>query len=85
MRSKSDMLQELEAMLHDVFQARAQGAEHMRIVRTHGYIDGFMKALLDAGTASRQELLDIVARQRGLVYGPATREVELDEVESAAA
>lgn len=85
MRSKSEMLRELEAMLREVFEARAQGAEHMRLVRTHGYIDGFMKAMLDAGTATRQELLDVVAKQRGLVYGPATRNVELDEVESAAA
>ncbi len=85
MRSKTDMLRELEAMLHEVFEARARGAEHTRIVRTHGYIDGFMKAMLDAGTVTRQELLEIVARQRGLVYGPATREVEIDEVETAAA
>ncbi len=85
MRSKSDMLQELEAMLRDVFEARARGAEHVKLIRSHGYIDGFMKAMLDSGTASRQELLDLVARQRGLVYGPATRDVELDELESAAA
>lgn len=85
MRSKTEMLRELEGMLREVFEARARGDEHMRLVRTHGYIDGFMKAMLDAGTVSRQELLEIVSKQRGLVYGPATRDVELDEVESAAA
>jgi len=85
MRSKTEMLHELEGMLREVFEARAQGVEHVKIVRRQGYIDGFMKALLDAGTVSRNELLEIVARQRGLVYGPATRDVELDEVESAAA
>ena len=85
MRAKNEMLRELEGMLREVFEARARGVEHMRIVRTQGYIDGFMKALLDSGQASRQELLDLVAQQRGLVYGPSTRDVELDEVESAAA
>ncbi len=85
MRSKNEMLGELSGMLHDVFEARAQGVQHLKIARTQGYIDGYMKALLDGGLASRQEVLDLVARQRGLVYGPPTREVEIDEVESAAA
>ncbi|HQP37651.1 MAG TPA: hypothetical protein PLI95_20845 [Polyangiaceae bacterium] len=85
MRSKSEMLQELETMLHDIFAARTGGMNYSRLARAHGYVDGYMRALLDSGLASKQELLDIVANKRRQVDGPATREIHLDEIESAAA
>jgi hypothetical protein len=85
MRSKAEMLKELETMLHDIFVARTTGMNYSRLARAHGYVDGYMRALLDSGMASKQELLQLVAAKRGEVDGPATREVHLDEVESAAA
>jgi hypothetical protein len=85
MRSKAEMLRELETMLHDIFVARTGGMNYSRLARAHGYVDGYMRALLDSGMASKQELLQLVAAKRGEVDGPATREVHLDEVESAAA
>ena len=85
MRSKVEMLTELETMLHDIFVARTGGMNYSRLARAHGYVDGYMRALLDSGMASKQELLQLVAAKRGEIDGPATREVHLDEVESAAA
>jgi hypothetical protein len=85
MRSKAEMLKELETMLHDIFVARTGGMNYARLARAHGYVDGYMRALLDSGLASKQELLQIVAAKRGEVDGPATREIHLDEIESAAA
>jgi hypothetical protein len=73
--SKVDMLAELRRLLHDVFTARAEGANYNRLARAHGYVDGYMRALLESGECSKQELLELVARERTLVSGPATREV----------
>jgi len=81
-KSKSEMLRELEKMLHDVFAARAAGTTHPRMARAHGYVDGYMKAMLETGMADKKELLGLVARQREKVDGPAT--IDLCPVEAVA-
>jgi hypothetical protein len=73
-KSKEEMLIELRAMLRDVFAAQAAGQVQSRVARAHGYIDGFMRALLDTGIAGKRELLEIVAAEREHVAGPALRE-----------
>lgn len=85
MRSKLDMMNELQAMLRDMFSARAKGVDHARLARAHGYIDGYMRALLETGLATKDELLAMVRDQRQLVDGPSTREVAFEEAETAAA
>jgi hypothetical protein len=77
------MLEELRNMLHDVFVARARGNSHPRMARAHGYVDGYMRALLDGGIASKKELLQLVAEERQVVSGPAT--IELQAVSPARA
>jgi hypothetical protein len=76
MRSKKEMIAELEQMLADVFAARAEGTNYPRLARAHGYVDGYMRALLEGGHCTKQELLTLVARQREKVFGPATSTVE---------
>ena len=73
--SKADMLAELRRLLHDVFVAHTEGANHARLARAHGYVDGYMRALLESGQATKQELLELVALERAKVNGPATREI----------
>ena len=73
--SKAEMLAELRRLLHDIFVARAEGAHYNRLARAHGYVDGFMRALLESGQCTKQELLEIVAMERAAVSGPATREI----------
>jgi hypothetical protein len=73
--SKADMLAELRRLLHDVFVARAEGANYSRLARAHGYVDGYMRALLESGECTKQELLELVAAERANVHGPATREI----------
>lgn len=85
MRSKSEMLAELKTMLHDVFVARAQGTSHPRMARAHGYVDGYMRALLDGGHADKSELLALVAEQREIVSGPATITLHRAEARSVSA
>jgi hypothetical protein len=76
--SKAEMLSELRKMLHDVFVARATGASHPKMTRAHGYVDGYMRALLESGAATKDELLALVAEERAVVSGPATVAVEVD-------
>lgn len=79
MRAKAEMVEELKSMLRDLFAARSEGANYPRLARAHGYVDGYMRALLESGMASKQELLELVARERVRVDGPATEEVSADE------
>ena len=72
--SKADVLRDLETMLKDVLTASESGGSYARMARAHGYVDGFMRGLLDTGFITKEELLQIVARQRAAVAGPATDE-----------
>ena len=60
-------------MMRDLVSAGASGTMRSRIARAHGYVDGYMRALLDLGFATRAELLELVARERERVAGPALR------------
>lgn len=76
MRTKVELVSELRTMLHDVFAAKASGETHQRLSRAHGYVDGFMRGLLDGGIVSKQELLEVVAAERERVSGPAMRTID---------
>jgi hypothetical protein len=78
--SRDHVIVELRRLLHDLFVATEQGAAQPRLARAHGYADGYMKGLLQAGIVSQPELLSIVAEERGRVAGPATRLVRLDDL-----
>jgi len=84
MRTKADMLNELKVMLYDALLAKTRGVTYPRLARAHGYVDGYMKALLDAGLATNQELLSIVSEARTTVDGPAVAETTPASDEAAA-
>ncbi len=85
MRAKTELLSELRTMLRDVFALRASGQLESRVGRAHGYVDGFMRALLDSGIATKNELLTIVSEEREHASGPALRTVEaIDDTTVAA-
>ncbi len=73
MRTKVEIVNELRTMLRDVFVAKSAGGTYSRLARAHGYVDGYMRALLETGTVSKEELLAIVATEREHVSGPAMR------------
>ena len=76
MRTKVEILNELRTMLRDVFVAKSAGETYARLARAHGYVDGYMRALLDTGVVEKDELLEIVAAAREQVSGPAIRAIE---------
>lgn len=84
MKSKKQMLAELEVMLRDVFTARHEGALNPKIAHAQGCVDGYMKAMLAMGIVDDRELLAVVARQRKAVSGPATGEMGISPAVVAA-
>lgn len=79
MRTKAELLSHLQTMLSDVFTAAAAGTAQARIARAHGYVDGFMRALLDTGVVEHRELVALVAAERERVSGPAIRVMDRSE------
>jgi hypothetical protein len=74
MPTKNQLTSELQALLHDFLIAKTKGVAYPRLARAHGYVDGYMKALLETGIFTKKELLAIVAEQRTAVHGPALLE-----------
>jgi hypothetical protein len=85
MRTKVEVLSELQTMLRDLLAAAAGGGARARIARAHGYVDGYMRALLDLGIAEQGELLQLVAAERERASGPAMRVVDPASNDIAAA
>jgi hypothetical protein len=62
--TKDELLGTVRQLLDDVLKARFDGAAYARLSRAHGYADGFMRALLDAGLVDKNELLALVGDTR---------------------
>jgi hypothetical protein len=71
-QSKAELLENLRTMLKDVFALRTGGVAYARLARAHGYVDGYMRVLLETNIADKNELLALVAEERELADGPAT-------------
>jgi hypothetical protein len=76
MRSKAEVMAELQTMLRDVLAAAAAGTSYTRVARAHGYVDGYMRALLDLEIATQAQLVELVAAERELRSGPAVGVIE---------
>ncbi len=66
-----DLMWELRKMLRDVLTLRREGSLQPRLGRAQGIVDGYMRALLDGGLATKLELLALVAEEREAAEGPA--------------
>lgn len=75
MKTKDEVMVELRNMLADVFTAKAAGEAYGRLARAHGYVDGYMRALLEVGFCTKAELLEVVNAERERSSGPALRPV----------
>ena len=85
MLTKAQMFRELSTMLRDVFSQQQAGGTYQKLMRAQGNVDGYMRAMLDSGAATKEELLRLVAAERTVVRGPATRDLTLDDATEAAA
>lgn len=62
--AKDELLTVLRGLLDDVLSARFGGVAYAKLARAHGYADGYMRALLDAGLVDEQQLFELVSDQR---------------------
>jgi hypothetical protein len=84
MRTKAELLSDLRDMMRDLLALRANGELYPRLARAHGYVDGYMRVLLDTGVATKKELIALVAEEREAASGPAMRPVEAEPNDSVA-
>jgi len=76
--TKREMLDNLRHMLREALHLRESGVAYAKLARAHGYIDGYMRVLMETGVATQPELLHLVSSVRSASSGPATAEVECD-------
>ncbi len=62
--NSEELMNTLRDLLREVLRARFDGAAYAKLARAHGYADGYMRALLDAGLVDRKELLNLVGNER---------------------
>jgi hypothetical protein len=65
---------EVQNLLRAAISARYRGDLHANKVRAQAYADGYMRALLDAGLISGEELMHVVAQARTEVAGAPVEE-----------
>jgi hypothetical protein len=85
MRTRDEMISELRTMLRDMLAASASGTGGARLARAHGYVDGYMRAMLDLSASTRTELLAVVASERERFAGPALRVLDRSDGDEAIA
>jgi hypothetical protein len=85
MQTKNDVLEELRVMFRNVLAASEAGGSHARLSRARGAVDGYMRALLDLGIATREELLELIASERERANGPAIAVIDAAETDGVAA
>lgn len=83
--SKTAMLETLRSLVREALRMRREGAGYSKLARAGGTVDGYLRAMIDSGIASRAELLDLVSAERAKLDGPATGTVrgELDSIVAA--
>lgn len=69
--AKEELIKVVRRLLREVVQARFEGGAYAKLSRAHGYADGYMAALLDAGLIERDRLLQLVGEERLKLSLPA--------------
>lgn len=69
--AKEELLNVLRHLLREAVTARFEGGAYAKLSRAHGYADGYMAALLDAGVFEQESLLQLVREERLKHAGPA--------------
>ena len=84
-QSKTELLETLRGMVRDMLRLRSEGGAYAKLSRAHGYVDGYMRVLLEADIADQKTLLALVADERAKFEGPSTRELTADDVDASTA
>lgn len=79
-QSNYELLENLRGMVRDMLKLRSEGGAYAKLARAHGYVDGYMRVLLEAGIADHKALLALVADERCKFDGPATTALRAEAV-----
>jgi hypothetical protein len=83
-KTQSELHDVLRSLLRDSMRLHADGAMGPRLAKADGYVDGFIRALVEAGLSDHKVILAIVRDVRRELGGPATRSLEGDSPTLAA-
>jgi hypothetical protein len=83
MADTTRLFDELATLFRGVLDAQNRGASTRQLGRAHGYVDGYMKALIDSGIATPRELLVVLGKVRAEAHGPASAECAEDQTHAA--
>jgi hypothetical protein len=75
-KSKAEIHDILRALLRESLRLQATGASQPKLSLAQGYVDGFIRALVESGLSDHKTMLAIVREVRGELGGPATGTVE---------
>ena len=79
MADTTRLFDELATLFRGVLDAQNRGASTRQLGRAHGYVDGYMKALI----ATPRELLVVLGKVRAEAHGPASAECAEDQTHAA--
>jgi hypothetical protein len=80
----SELHEILKSLLRESMRLHAGGASGQRLGRADGYVDGFVRALVESGVCDHASILAVVKGVRRELGGPATGELEADSATLAA-
>ena len=70
------LVTELRRALREMLSLMEKGSTFPKLARAQGYVDGYMRAILDAKLLSQRELLALVSEERSNQSGPPTATAE---------
>ena len=77
-KPRAELLEILRSLLRESFRLQAEGGSQARLGQAVGYIDGYVRALIETGVADHAALLAVVRDVRAELCGSATRVVEAE-------
>jgi len=83
-KSQPELLEILRSLLRQSLKLQTEGAAQPRLGQAIGYVDGFVRALLESGIADHATLLAVVREVRAESSGPPTALVAEDAASVAA-
>ncbi len=83
-KSQAELLDILRSLLRESLRLQSEGATQPRLGQAIGYVDGFVRALLEGGIADHVTLLKVVREVRAERNGAPTTVLANDPAKAAA-
>jgi len=84
-KSEAELFETLRSLLRESFRLQSEGSGRARLSQAVGYVDGYVRALIETGVADHATLLAVVRDVRAESRGAATRTIESEADRAVAA